>query len=69
VLSAADIAKQFIEMESSLKQAVAAAAERGSQMLTEIQYLQDEAKMTKELYNAAAGAKEAVAKECSGPVS
>jgi hypothetical protein len=69
VLSAADIAKQFIEMESSLKQAVAAAAERGSQMLTEIQYLQDEAKKTKELYNAAAGAKEAVAKECSGPVS
>jgi hypothetical protein len=47
VLSAADIAKQFIEMESSMKQAVAAAAERESQMLTEIQYLQDEAKRRK----------------------
>jgi hypothetical protein len=57
VLSAADIAKQFIEMESSMKKAVAAAAERESQMLNEIQYLQDEAKNAKELYDAAAGAR------------
>jgi hypothetical protein len=43
VVSAADIAKQFIEMENRMKQAVAAASARELQLFTEIQYLQDAA--------------------------
>jgi hypothetical protein len=63
VLSAADIAKQFLEMEGGMKQAVAAAAARESQLLTAIQYLQEEAKRVKELCEVTAATKEAAGTE------